>query len=89
MRLGHASDGRLEYAVDVLERLQSADGTWSPGGCWWQAPGAGKDAARGQKAWNAEVVDWGRSGGNEMITLNAMRVLKAIGREPHAVTNAS
>lgn len=88
VRLGHSSDCRLEDAVDVLERLQSADGTWSAGGWWWKEPGAGKDAARGQKAWNAEVVDWGRSGGNEMITLNAMRVLKAIGREPHAVTNA-
>jgi len=28
----------------------------------------------------AEVVDWGRSGPNEMITVNALRVLKAAGR---------
>jgi hypothetical protein len=28
----------------------------------------------------AEVVDWGRSGPNEMLTLNALRVLKAAGR---------
>jgi hypothetical protein len=28
----------------------------------------------------AEVVDWGRSGQNQMITLNAQRVLKAAGR---------
>jgi hypothetical protein len=81
VRLGHATDDRLEDAVAVRERLRSADGTWSPGGWWWKAPGAGKDAARGQKAWNAEVVDWGRSGRNEMITLNSMRVLRAIGRE--------
>jgi len=26
-----------------------------------------------------EVVDWGRGGPNEMITLNALRVLKAAG----------
>jgi hypothetical protein len=25
------------------------------------------------------VVDWGRSGPNEMLTLNALRVLKAAG----------
>lgn len=27
-----------------------------------------------------EVVDWGRSGPNQMITLNALRTLKAVGR---------
>ncbi len=27
-----------------------------------------------------EVVDWGRSGPNQMITLNALRALKAVGR---------
>jgi len=27
-----------------------------------------------------EVVDWGRSGPNQMITLNALRALKAAGR---------
>jgi hypothetical protein len=26
-----------------------------------------------------EVVDWGRSGSNEMLTLNALRVLHAAG----------
>ena len=29
---------------------------------------------------NVEIVDWGRSGPNEFITLNALRVLKAAGR---------
>jgi hypothetical protein len=27
-----------------------------------------------------EVVDWGRSGPNEMLTLNALRVLRAAAR---------
>jgi hypothetical protein len=80
VRLGHAADPRLEDATDVLEGRRLANGTWSPGGCWWKPPGAGKDATRGQRAWNAEVVNWGRSGPNEMITLNAMRVLRAVGR---------
>jgi hypothetical protein len=29
---------------------------------------------------NVEIVDWGRNGWNEMITLNALRVLKTTGR---------
>ena len=79
-RLGYAADPRLQDAVEVLEDLRSGDGTWSPGGCWWKPLGAGRDGSRGRKAWNAEVVDWGLSGPNEMITLNALRVLRAVGR---------
>ena len=79
-RLGYAADPRLADAVEVLEGQRSADGTWSPGGCWWKPPGVGRDGSRGQKAWNAEVVDWGLSGPHEMITLNALRVLRAVGR---------
>jgi hypothetical protein len=29
---------------------------------------------------NVEVVDWGRRGPSEMITLNALRILRAAGR---------
>ncbi len=29
---------------------------------------------------NVDIVDWGRGGPNEMITLNALRVLKAAKR---------
>jgi hypothetical protein len=79
-RLGYAADPRLQDAVEVLEDLRSGDGTWSPGGCWWKPLGAGRDGNRGLQAWNAEVVDWGLSGPNEMITLNALRVLRAVGR---------
>lgn len=80
VRLGYANDPRLADAVAVLDRLRSADGTWGAGGCWWKPIGAGRDGNRGLKAWNVEVVDWGRSGPNEMITLNALRVLQAVGR---------
>jgi len=38
----------------------------------WQRPDGGPHTP--------EVVDWGRSGPNEMITLNALRVLRATGR---------
>ena len=47
------------------------DGRWRPGGCWWSPPAS---------AVTPEVVDWGRSGPNEMITLNALRILRAAGR---------
>jgi hypothetical protein len=38
---------------------------------WWKPPGG---------TTTPEVVDWGRSGPNQMITLNALRALKAVGR---------
>jgi hypothetical protein len=80
IRLGHADDPRLQDAVAILESHRSKAGTWGAGGYWWKSLGAGRDGSRGLKAWNAEVVDWGRSGPNEMITLNALRVLRAVGR---------
>jgi hypothetical protein len=58
-------------ALDELERRRLADGRWRPGGRWWKPPGG---------TISPEVVDWGQSGPNEMITLNALRVLKAAGR---------
>jgi len=81
-RLGFASDPRLCDAVEVLQDLQAADGTWSAGGGWWKPLGAGRDGSRGLKAWNAEVTDWGLSGPSEMITLNALRVLQAVAPVP-------
>jgi hypothetical protein len=78
VRLGHAADPRLQDAVRLLAGLRRADGTWAGGGCWWNLAGTRSDAARGTRTWNAEVVDWGRSGPNEMITLNALRVLRAV-----------
>ena len=79
-RLGHAADDRLQDATGLLAGLRSADGTWSAGGRWWKPAGSGPDGSRGLNAWNAEVVDWGQAGPNEMITLNTLRVLRATGR---------
>lgn len=70
-RMGKASDERASDALDELERRRLPDGRWRPGGCWWKPPGS---------TVTPEVVDWGRSGPNEMITLNALRVMKAAGR---------
>ena len=70
-RMGLAGDPRCSDALDVLEKRRLADGRWRPGGYWWQPPGSTRAP---------EVVDWGRSRPNEMITLNALRVLRAANR---------
>ena len=70
-RMGKASAPRAGDALDELQRRRLPDGRWRPGGRWWKPPGS---------TVSPEVVDWGRSGPNEMITLNALRVLKAAGR---------
>jgi hypothetical protein len=73
-RLNLAGDPRAGDALDVLERKRLRDGRWRPGGYWWRPPGS--------EGSNVEIVDWGRGAPNEMITLNALRVLRAAGRPP-------
>ena len=70
-RMGKASDPRASDALNELRQRRLPDGRWQPGGCWWKPP---------PSTTAAEVVDWGRSGPNEMITLNALRVLHAAGQ---------
>jgi hypothetical protein len=65
--MGNASDRRAQEALDILESKRGSDGLWRVEGCHWAPPG--------RRGSNVEVVDWGRRGPNEMITLNAMRVL--------------
>lgn len=72
MRAGKADDPRAQEALDIIASRQGADGKWRAERFYWRP----KDKARSQ----FEVVDWGRRGPNEMITLNALRVLKAGGR---------
>jgi hypothetical protein len=73
-RLGKAGDPRAGEALDLLVRRRRADGRWQPGGSWWRPPGSTRP-----RSCPVEVVDWGRSGPNELLTLNALRVLKAAG----------
>jgi len=70
-RMGKARDRRTSDALDELERRRLPDGRWRAGGCWWKPV---------PSTLTPEVVDWGRSGPNEMITLNALRVLRAADR---------
>jgi hypothetical protein len=62
-RIGKAADPRACDALDELERRRLPDGRWQATGCWWKPPGS---------PISPEVVDWGRCGPNEMITLNAL-----------------
>jgi hypothetical protein len=73
-RLGMAGDPRAGDALELLVRRRRADGRWQPGGSWWRPPGSDRPRSN-----PVEVVDWGRSGPNELLTLNALRVLKAAG----------
>jgi hypothetical protein len=70
-RIGLVRDKRCGDAVDLLERRRLPDGRWRPGAYWWSLPGSARAP---------EAVDWGRSGPSEMLTLNALRVLRAAGR---------
>jgi hypothetical protein len=70
-RMGQARDERAADALDLLEQRRLADGRWEAGGYWWRQPGS---------SGALEVVDWGRGAPNEMITLNALRVLRRAGR---------
>jgi hypothetical protein len=72
-RHGKVGDPRASEAIDLLETKRRTTGTWGPEGRrYWRLPGASGSGV--------EVVDWGRSGANEMLTLNALRVLRAAGR---------
>jgi hypothetical protein len=70
-RLGKARDPRAGDALELLLRRRLPDGRWRTGGSWWGLPGRASGPP--------EVVDWGRSGPNEMLTLNALRVLRSAG----------
>jgi hypothetical protein len=67
-RMGKAGDPRASDALDELERRRRPDGRWQASGYWWKPP---------PSTTAAETVDWGRSGPNEMITLNALRARRA------------
>lgn len=69
-RADQVRDPRCAEALDLIERKRGADGCWRAEGFYWKPNGIS----------NVEVADWGRRGANEMITLNALRVLKAAGR---------
>jgi hypothetical protein len=70
-RFGKLGDRRARDALDMIEAKRRDDGCWTVEGRYWRGVGNGS---------TMEVVDWGRQGRNEFITLNALRVLRAADR---------
>ena len=75
-RAGKLAGSRTRQAIDLVEKKRGPDGLWRPEGYYWSM----RRKISKINVSNVEIVDWGRSGPNEFITLNAMRVLKASGR---------
>lgn len=72
------SDPRVKEALDIIESKKSKQGLWRSEGYFWRPIASTKSISKDGP--RKEVVDWGRRGPNEMITLNALRVLRAAGR---------
>ncbi|MEO5575434.1 MAG: hypothetical protein ABIR67_13800, partial [Gaiellaceae bacterium] len=70
-RMGRAGDPRAADGLELVERRRLADGRWRTAGRWWRPPGSPGS--------NVEAVDWGTSP-SELVTLNALRVLRAARR---------
>lgn len=83
---GMLSDPRADEALDRVAAQRNADGTWSHTGLpYWALDGEPHAGALARRLNYSEgecldIVDWGRDGPNEMITLIALRVLRAAGR---------
>jgi hypothetical protein len=75
---GHIADRRTTEALAFLESRRRADGTWHADAYHWRPAGS-----RGS---NSDVVDWGRGGPCEGLTLGALRVLKAASRWPERLS---
>ena len=76
-RAGKLGDPRTQEAIDLVESKSGDDGRWRPEGYYWSIR---RKTRTKIDVSNVEIVDWGRRGPNEFITLNAVRVLKAAGR---------
>lgn len=76
-RAGRLGDRRALDAIGLVESKRGEDGRWRPEGYYWSL----KRKTRPKlSVSNVDLVDWGRGGPNEFITLNALRILKAAGR---------
>lgn len=66
-------DPRAEAALSIVEQRRGPDSRWRCGPRYWHL-------ARERSTGMVEVVDWGTTGPNKMVTLNALRVLNSAGR---------
>ena len=76
-RVGKLHDPRTREALDIVEEKRGPHGLWQAEDYYWNFK---RKASKKVKVSNVEVVDWGRKGPNEFVTLNALRVLKSSGR---------
>jgi hypothetical protein len=65
-------DSRATEALDIVEQKRMPDGRWKTDGYYWNRANA--------KGLYLDPVDWWRGRPNKMLTLNALRVLKAARR---------
>ena len=77
-RTGKLVDPRTKEALDIVEKKKGLDGLWHAEDYYWSIK---RKASTKANVSNVEVVDWGRRGPNEFITLNALRVLKSSRRK--------
>ena len=75
---GKLDDPRVNEALGIIESRRLKDGLWKPEAYYWFPKG--RTITGKKRVASVEVVDWGRNGPNEMITLNALRVLKQSNR---------
>lgn len=68
-RVGKLGDPRAGEALDLVLQKRHSDGMCHADGYHWKPPGS--------KGSNVEVVDWGRGGPSEWVTLRALRVLRS------------
>ncbi|TMI08302.1 hypothetical protein E6H34_05605 [Candidatus Bathyarchaeota archaeon] len=80
-RAGKLDDPRTKEALDIVEKKRGPDGLWQADDYYWSMRGTPSTKTK-MNVSNVEIVDWGRKGPNRMITLNAIRALKAARREP-------
>jgi hypothetical protein len=73
-RMGRIDDPRASEGLDLLERKRRRDSLWAADRQWWTPP-------ESRFAHQHEVVDWGQAHEpSELITLNALRILRTAGR---------
>ena len=78
-RAGKIDDPRTKEALDIVEKKKGPDGTWHADDHYWNMRRTPLNKTKLLVS-NVEAVNWGRKGPNKMITLNALRALKAAGR---------
>jgi hypothetical protein len=78
-RAGKLNDPRTSEALDIVEKKRGPDGLWHADDYYWSLRRTPLAKSKVSVS-NVEVVDWGRKRPNKMITLNAVRVLRAFGR---------